>query len=224
VKANSGPLRVIAYVRVSTEEQVASGGGLDAQRSAIEYEASQRGWTLVAIAEDAGASGRDLRRPGLQTALERIERGDASALAVSRLDRLSRSLVDFAGLMEQSRRKGWELIALDIGVDTTTPQGEMVANVLATFAQFERRLIGARTREGMAAKRAAGKLSGPIGRPRTLPEPVREAIFERRQVGLSYAAIAELLNQEGVPTAQGGSAWFPATVRKIVLSERSPVT
>src|SRR5207248_6984277 len=71
-------------------------------------------------------------------------------------NRLSRSLLDFSGLVEQSRREGWQLVALDLGVDTSTPSGEMLANVLAVFAQFERRLIGQRTREALAIKRAQG--------------------------------------------------------------------
>ena len=100
------------------------------------------------------ASARSLvSRPGLARALADIERGAASVLVVAKLDRLSRSLLDFAALMERSRKQGWAVVALDLGVDTTTPSGEMMANVLAVFAQFERRLIGQRTREALAVKR-----------------------------------------------------------------------
>src|SRR5438270_7418861 len=155
--------RVIGYVRVSTDEQVESGAGLAAQRSAIAAECSRRGWKLAALLEDAGASGGSMRgRPGLHCALETIEAGRADALVVAKLDRLSRSLLDFASLMDRSRRRGWSLVALDLGVDTTTPQGELMATVLASFAQFERRLIGVRTKEALAEKRAMGVQ---LGRP-----------------------------------------------------------
>src|SRR5215217_5456181 len=149
-------MRIVGYVRVSTEEQRQSSAGLDAQRQAILREAKRRGWTVVELIEDAGWSGKDLRRPGIKTALEALERGDASALVVAKLDRLSRSMLDFAGLMAQAQKQSWALVALDCAVDTTTPAGEAMANVMATFAQFERRLIGQRTKEALAAKRSAG--------------------------------------------------------------------
>jgi DNA invertase Pin-like site-specific DNA recombinase len=69
-------------------------------------------------------------RPGLEAALEAIERGEADTLVVAKLDRLSRSLLDFAGIMDRSRRKGWSLVALDLALDTTTPSGELMANTL----------------------------------------------------------------------------------------------
>jgi DNA invertase Pin-like site-specific DNA recombinase len=82
--------------------------------------------------------------------------GDAKALVVAKLDRLSRSLLDFAGLMAKAQKQGWGVIALHVQVDTSTASGEAMANLLATFAQFERRLIGQRTKEALAIKRASG--------------------------------------------------------------------
>lgn len=149
--------RVVGYVRVSTDDQADSGAGLEAQRSAIRAECQRRGWQLLTMHEDT-ASGRSTSgRRGLKAALEAVERGSAAATVVAKLDRLSRSLLDFAALMDRSRRRGWALVALNVGVDTTTPSGEMVVNVLAVFAQFERRLIGQRTREAPAVRRAQGK-------------------------------------------------------------------
>jgi DNA invertase Pin-like site-specific DNA recombinase len=85
-----------------------------------------------------------------------LEAGQADALVVAKLDRLSRSVGDFAGLMDLARRQGWALIALDLGVDTTTPAGEMMANVMASFAQFERRVIAQRTKDALAQAKARG--------------------------------------------------------------------
>lgn len=119
-----------------TEEQAESGAGLAAQRSAITAECARRGWKLTAIYEDAAASGKGITgRLGLQAALEDIERGRAEALVVAKLDRLSRSLLDFATLMERSQRQSWALVALDLGVDTTTLQGELMATVSGTASR-----------------------------------------------------------------------------------------
>jgi DNA invertase Pin-like site-specific DNA recombinase len=206
-------MQVIGYVRVSTDEQRTSGAGLAAQRAAIEAECRRRGWTLVEVIEDAGYSAKDLKRPGVQIALETLRRGEAGALVVAKLDRLSRSMLDFTVVMAKATKQGWALVALDCAVDTTTPAGEAMANVLATFAQFERRLIGQRTREALAAKRASGVR---LGRPVSLPTAVRERIVVERKAGRSLAAIAAMLNKEQVPTAQGGRQWWPSTVRAVL--------
>ena len=206
-------MQVIGYVRVSTEEQSTSGAGLAAQRAAIEADCVRRGWHLVEVVEDAGYSAKDLKRPGVQVALETLRKGDADALVVAKLDRLSRSMLDFTTVMATASKQGWALVALDCAVDTTTPAGEAMANMLATFAQFERRLIGQRTREALAAKRASGVR---LGRPVMLPVSVRERIDAERKAGRSLAAIAATLNDEQVPTAQGGRQWWPSTVRAVL--------
>ena len=169
-------MKVSGYTRVSTQEQAESGAGLEAQRSAITLEAERRGWELVQVFEDAGVSGKSMSgREGLRAALEAVESGQADALVVSKLDRLSRSLLDFASLMKRARKRGWSLVALDLGVDTSTPSGELMANVLATFAQFERRLIGQRTRDALAVKRSQGVV---LGRPRELSSEAQHRILE----------------------------------------------
>jgi DNA invertase Pin-like site-specific DNA recombinase len=162
VQAIGEAKRVLAYVRVSTEEQKGSGAGLAAQRAAILAECAHRGWHVVEVIEDAGYSAKDLKRPVVRIALEILRDGGADALVVAKLDRLSRSMLDFAGIMAAAQKQGWGLIALDCAVDTTTPAGETMAKVLATFAQFERRLISQRTKGALAVKRAQGfALVGP---------------------------------------------------------------
>ncbi|MCX6464730.1 MAG: recombinase family protein, partial [Pseudonocardiales bacterium] len=140
------------------------------------------------------------------------ETGTAAALVVAKLDRLSRSVRDAAGLLDRAHRAGWALVAADLGVDTSTPAGEAMANVMASFGQLERRMIGARTRDALAAKRAAGVR---LGRPSTLPAEVVERIVRERDAGAGWSAIARALTADDVPTAQGGAAWYPATVRKV---------
>jgi DNA invertase Pin-like site-specific DNA recombinase len=207
-------MRVLGYVRVSTSEQVSSGAGLESQRRAILAECKRRGWHLVETIEDAGYSARDLRRPGIQEALRALEAGKASALVVAKLDRLSRSMLDFSKLMAKATREHWALVALDVAVDTSTPSGEAMANMLATFAQFERRLISQRTKEALAVKKASGVR---LGRPPTVPQSVVRRIQRQRVRGDTLARIADDLNQEGVPTAQGGVRWYAATVRHVLL-------
>jgi DNA invertase Pin-like site-specific DNA recombinase len=205
-------LQVLAYVRVSTDEQADSGAGLAAQRSAIAAECERRGWQLVRVIEDAGYSAKDMKRPGVQEAMRALAAREAGALVVSKLDRLSRSMIDFTAVMAKAQQEKWALVALDCAVDTSTPAGEAMANVLATFAQFERRLIGQRTREALAAKRSQGVR---LGRPPVLPKKVIQRIQRERTAGKSLAAIADGLNRDRVPTAHGGRQWYAATVRNV---------
>ena len=176
-------MRVVGYSRVSTEEQAATGAGMAAQREGITREADRRGWHLVGIYEDGGVSGRSLDgRPGVSAALSALAAGEADALVVLRLDRLSRSLIDFAGLLERARREGWAVIALDLGVDTTTPAGELVANVMGAVAQWERRVTGERTRAALAVRRSEGVR---LGRPPSIPPDVRERMRTARTSGMT---------------------------------------
>jgi DNA invertase Pin-like site-specific DNA recombinase len=181
-------VRAVGYLRVSTIEQAESRAGLDAQRAAIERETARRGWELVEVLEDAGLSGRSLTgRLGLSDALRRLAEREADVLVVAKLDRLSRSIFDFSGLIERSRRERWGIVALDLGVDTTSAAGELVANVMAAVSQWERRAIGERTKEALAAKRAQGVR---LGRPPAIGEHVRAHVRRRRRAGLSLRAIA----------------------------------
>jgi len=141
-----------------------------------------------------------------------VENGSAEAIVVAKLDRLRRSLLDFAGLMERARRKDWGIVALDLGVDTSTPAGEMMASVLATFAQFERRLIGQRTKEALAVKREQGVQ---LGRPREMNTEAIERIRELHDSGARVAAIARTLNEEGVATPPGGR-WHSPGVKRVL--------
>ncbi len=205
---------MVGYTRVSTDEQASSGLGLKAQRAVIEAECERRGWELVRVFEDAGASGKALSgRTALAKALEAVRGGSAGALVVAKLDRLSRSLLDFASLMEDARREGWALVILDLGVDTTTPSGEMIANVMATFAQFERRLIGQRTKDALAVKKSEGVK---LGRPVALDGVVAKRIARKRRRGLSLRKIAEGLSEDGVGTAHGGDRWHASTVKAVL--------
>ena len=207
-------VRIAGYTRVSTNEQAESGAGLAAQADAIEREARRRSWSDLRLFTDAGISGKSMDgRDALGDALAFVEAQRGSVLVVAKLDRLTRSLRDFAELLERSRRRGWALVALDLGVDTSTPSGEMLASVVASMAQYERRLIGVRTRDAMAAKKRQGVR---FGRSRRVPEPVRRAILSLRRAGNSHEAIARRLNEKGVATSYGGRRWYRSTVAVVL--------
>lgn len=210
--------RAVVYVRVSTEEQADSRAGMEAQKAAILSEAERRGWTVVRVIEDAGWSGKDLNRPGIQEALAALKSRKADTLVVAKLDRLSRSLLDFCALMDRAQREHWALVALDLGVDTTTPSGEAMANVMMAFAQMERRLISVRTREAMAAKKRRGEQ---VGRPTTVTPELEARIRQARADGMSLRAIGAMLEADAVPTGMGGRRWYAASV-KAVLDRTQP--
>jgi len=198
---------------VSTAEQV-DGASLDAQRVALTAEAEQRGWELELVV-DAGMSAKTLDRPALTAALERLDAGTADHLLAVRLDRLSRSVADFAPLMQRAQRSGWGIVVLDPAIDITTSAGEFMAHMLISVAQFERRLNGDRTRAGMAQRKAEGVH---VGRPVTMSADVIARILEAHKRGDGWSAIARQLNDDQVPTARGGRVWHPSTVRQVVVT------
>lgn len=207
-----GPTQFIAYVRTSRTGTAEAA----AQRAAINAEAARRGWVVSTVYEDEeGARGRLMRLPALSDAIDALDRGGAAGLVVATFDRVSRSVADAADLLERAHRGGWALVVCELGIDTSTPTGQATANVIATFAQLERRLIGQRTRDALAVRRAQGVR---LGRPRTLPADVVARIVADRTAGLGWSAIGRALDAENVPTAQGGARWYPATVRAVYLS------
>jgi len=207
--------RAVGYLRVSTADQGAHGIGLGAQRQTIEAEVRRRGWELAAVYQDVASGKSTNGRGGLSQALEQIEVGGDDCLVVAKLDRLSRSLADFANLMERSRRRGWALIALDLGIDTTTPSGELLSSVVASVAQYERRLIGQRTKEALAVKRQQGVR---LGRPPVVDAGTASHIRRLRHAGCSFSQIADKLNAEHVRSPLGGR-WYRSGVRRIALTE-----
>ncbi len=204
---------MLGYTRVSTEEQASSGLGLEAQRDTIQRYADAHGWDVVWY-EDAGLSAKSLDRPQLQAALERLDvspkRRDVDGIVVAKLDRLSRSVVDFAGVLELARARRWALVAIDLGVDTSSPTGELVANVMMSVAQWERRVIGERTSAAMQAAKRAGRH---MGRVSTLSQTTAARLLELR-AEQTLAATAAVLNAEGLTTATG-ALWTENAVCKV---------
>jgi DNA invertase Pin-like site-specific DNA recombinase len=209
----------IGYVRVSTTEQATEGASLEAQRAAITSTAEHLGYRLEILVE-AGQSAKSTRnRPQIRAALERLNRGEAVALIALRLDRIARSTLDFANMKAAADRKGWRLVFTDTkGLDPQSPSGALMLNMTAAFAEFERELISARTKEGLAQRKLEGVR---LGRPTVLPASVLAQIDNLRKAGESLRVIATSLNVQSIPTAHGGSQWHASTVAKVL--NRQPV-
>jgi DNA invertase Pin-like site-specific DNA recombinase len=208
----------LAYCRVSTLEQADEGASLDAQESRLRSEAAHRGWVIEIVREEGKSAKSITGRPLLVEALRRLDAKEADVLLAVRLDRVSRSLHDFAGLYERSERKGWALVVPESGIDTTaeaSPTARFSAQIQAAAAEFERGLISMRTKEGMAQRKAEGVH---IGRPRSLPQDVLDRIVADRASGLSLDKIAAGLNADGVQTAHGGLTWRSSTLSAILKS------
>lgn len=201
------PLRVIGYVRVSTNKQEV---GPEVQIDALQGMADLLGtWDLDLRREEAASAKSMDGRPVLAQALEDLRRGRADMLAVSKLDRLSRSVKDFATILDDADRQGWHIACLDLGVDTSTTMGRGMAHMTAVFAEMERRRIGERTREAMA--RIKAETGKHMGRPSRLdPDAVLRA-QELYALDLTLQDVADQLTDEGYPTPAGGR-WWPSSV------------
>ena len=138
---------------------------------------------------------------------------------VSDLHRLSRSIVDLGALLAWFRDAQATLIALDLNLDTSTPEGEHVASTLIALADFEHERIARRTRSGLAKVRGNGAANG---RPAVSDRPeLMERIAAMRARKMTLQAIADQLNADGVPTLRGGAKWRPSSIQA-TLGYRRP--
>ena len=212
-------VRCAVYTRKSSEEGLdMEFNSLDAQREACEaYVLSQRqeGWLLLPDRyDDGGISGATLERPALQRLLADIEAGRVDIVVVYKIDRLSRALMDFAKLVEVFDRKSVTFVSITQSFNTTTSMGRLTLNILLSFAQFEREVIGERIRDKFAASRKKGIWMGgtvPLGyvvRDRKLiihdaDTRIVRMIFERFAKLGSATTLARQLVVEGVTTKSG---------------------
>ena len=212
-------LRCAIYTRKSSEEGLEMEfNSLDAQRDACSaYIASQRseGWLeLAGHYDDGGISGGTLERPALKRLLADIEEDRVDVVVVYKIDRLSRALMDFAKLVEVFDRNDVTFVSVTQSFNTTTSMGRLTLNILLSFAQFEREVIGERIRDKVAASRKRGIWMGgyvPLGyevKDRKLIIKESEAaivrmIFERFVAVGSATALARALVTEGVCTRRG---------------------
>lgn len=223
------PKRAVAYVRVSTDEQSL---GPEAQREAITKWCQGHGIEVVAVCEDIGISGgADVeKRPGLLEAMNALVEHDAGVLAVHKRDRLARDVMH-AGLIERlAERAGAKVHSADGISNGDSPEAVLQRGIMDLFAMYERLLIRARTKAGLAVKRSRGEYTGggvPYGWrlskdakhlvPDSAEQPVLAAARSLREDGLSLRAIGSELESRGM-LPRGGNAWNPKSVRSLLRS------
>jgi peptidoglycan hydrolase-like protein with peptidoglycan-binding domain/DNA invertase Pin-like site-specific DNA recombinase len=210
--------RVLAlgYVSLPANEGMQN-AEFDAQLEAIDSYCDQRGWELVEVVRDVETGARDPERQGLLYALDKIGRGEASCIIVSELGRLSGSAADLGGVLDRLERSDGRLVALDLGLDTASPEGRVAAQALASVSSWEHE----RTHRGLAAA-AAG--SAATVEPQVVHDvpALKERIATMRTAGMTLQAIADVLNSEGVPTLRGGVKWRPSSVQSAAGYRRPP--
>jgi site-specific DNA recombinase len=219
--------KAVGYIRVSTEEQAATGHGLEVQDRAIRSFAESQGYTLVNVVSDPGVSGakRPEDRPGFQRILELAKARNFSVLLLWKFDRLARNLLfSVTAAHELKEQYGVVLRSVTEPIDTATPMGAMIFAILASFAAEERRVITGRTLAGKKEKAARGGFAGgasPLGYKRDLQGGllIEEAeanivrqIVTMRENGLSLQAIAAAMNDAGV-VSKRGAKFYPSTIR-----------
>lgn len=218
--------RVIAYCRVSTDEQASSGVSLAAQEAKLRAYALAMDLELVRVESDAGVSAKTLDRPALQRALASLSADEADALVVVKLDRLTRSVRDLADLLEQYFSANHGLISLGESVDTRTAAGRLVLNVMTSVAQWEREAIGERTSNALQHMKSQGKRVGAVPYGWTLAADAKSLTkdeFEQtviararelRATGASLRAIASILASQGMKT-RNGRTFDPQQIARI---------
>ena len=219
----------VAYLRVSTDGQTVSGLGLDAQRAAISGAAARLGLTVTSWHADEGVSGGAAldARPGLLAALDALTRGDV--LVVAKRDRLGRDVFNVAMAERLAARKGGRIVsAAGEGTDGDGPADILMRQMIDAFAQFERAVIGTRTKAALQAKRARGFRAGTVpfgymadsdGRlaENSAEQRVLSLVRELRGAGFTLQAIADELNAQGYTTRKG-TAWRHQYVRAFVVA------
>ena len=219
--------KVVGYIRVSTESQVAEGVSLDAQRAKIAAWCLANDADLVAVYVDAGISGKRAdNRPDLVAALDHVCR-IGGALVVYSLSRLTRSTRDTITISERLEKAGADLVSLSEKIDTTSAAGKMVFRMMGVLNEFERDQISERTTAALAYKKSRGERTGkvPFGKSlasdgttlevNELEEKVLDLIAQLHAAGESMRKIADELNRRNVPS-KGGKPWKHSTIQRII--------
>jgi len=216
-------MKAIGYIRVSTQKQAEEGISLDAQRAKIEAWCLTNDYELAGIHCDEGISGTKSNRDGLLAAMAEVGKG--TALVVYSLSRLTRSTKDLLAFTEQLDHQGADLISLTEKIDTTTAAGKMVFRMLGVLNEFERDQVSERTKAALTHKKENNQAYNhtPFGYYRSGDRLMWDKTEQRligyvqskHRRGMSYSAIARLLNKENIPTKLG-KQWQPMQVSRLI--------
>ena len=214
-QVNSGALAVLGYASVPAHVRHGHDKELRAQLDAIISDCRRRGLMLREVVREREPDRRKgLERPGLGYALQRIADGEANGLVVADLSRVSRSVTDLGEVLEWFSQAEARFVAVTSGLDTGEQSGQLAAHALIRVSRFERQRLSERTRKGLEAARLAGRNGGRSGVADN-PE-LRDWIAQMRAQGMTLQAIADRLNEAGVPTIRGGAKWRPSSVQAAV--------
>lgn len=228
-------MKLVGYVRGSTSDQQIT---LEAQATKIRAMAEVKGFPLIEIIVDSGESAKDLERPGMQRILAMIEAKQIDGLLVAKLDRVTRSVKDLDNLMRLFRAKNVSLISVEESLDMSTATGRMMMNLIGLISQWEREVIGERTKTALQMLKTQGKPCGPpqFGKmygPKNEdgshsteidnPEEIHtiRVILDLHSKGESYRNIADSMNDAGYRTRRGGIWYFPAVGE--IIRKNKPV-
>jgi site-specific DNA recombinase len=215
------------YIRVSTDKQVEEGYSLEAQAERIKAYCQAQGWRLCDehIYTDAGITGKSTDRPQFQAMLEAAQRGAIKRLVTVKLDRVARNTRDFLATVDTLQKVGCELVLIKEAFDTSTPHGKFALTLFAAMAELEVSMIQERTMSGRVQKASkAGHNGSPTAYGYNYDgqtfNPNDNALFVRRIFddflsGSTVRAIADKLNTDKVPTANGGK-WYASTVSYVL--------
>jgi site-specific DNA recombinase len=219
-------MKLVAYTRVSSDSQ-AENTSLDDQKSRLMSYAHAYGHEVVQTFVEVGSGASMDKRPEFLKAIAAMKNGEADGVIALKLDRIGRNTRDILALVDDVLKPYKKaLILLDVGVDTSTPAGEMVLTMLAAMAQMERQTIEERTKRGRKVKHEAGgyafgapqigqKAEGGALVPDEAEQATIELIRKHRRAGKSPQAIADYLNASNHPTKRGGR-WQHTTVRNVL--------
>jgi site-specific DNA recombinase len=232
--------RAVLYIRVSTEGQKEEGMSLGTQKEKLRAYCVANDLVVAAELTDAGLSGKNMEdRPGLQSALRMLAKGDADTILVVRLDRLSRSTKDVLSLAEKCEKEGWALASLSERLDTSTAAGRLTLSILASLAQYEREKTAETTHQNLLHMARQGLRTGavPFGyrldpadpeQKKLVPVPEQQDVLKRikhwRKIGHSFRNVCDRLQRMGFKTAEGNTNWNPKTVWSILARESKLAT
>jgi len=181
------------------------------QADAIDDYCHRKEWDLLTLLRDVeGGNGRVAGQPALSNAIDRLRRGEASCLVVAELRQLCPSVAELGGILEALKHAAVRFVSLEPRFDTGTLLGGAIARMLTNVSDWER----ARRADMTAAARSKA------GAPSAIPLDLRRRIVQMRNAGMTLQAIADQLNEDGVPTVRGGARWRPSSVQATVGYKR----
>jgi len=224
-------MKVFGYIRVSTEKQADKGQSLEVQRKKIQTYCDLYNLELVDIIADEGASAKSLDRSGMQSMLSRIGQNEGEGVVVMKLDRLTRSMPDLHQLLDTVFNTN-QLFSVQEQVDTRTPAGRLVLNILMSVAQWQREEIGKQVKQGMQAKKNKGEYTGgkaPLGWkkvkgnnelvPKKNEQKLIEIVRDLRAKKMSYRKIALEFKERQLKARKGHSNWSNSMIRRLDLAK-----